>query len=191
MKYIFLKTIILSFALMSFSLQAADYQLDTKGAHAFIQFKIKHLGYSWLLGRFNTFEGNFSFDENKPSASKVAISIDMASVDSNHAERDKHLRGKDFFEVNKYPKATFVSTSFTDKGNGKALLKGDLSLHGVTKPVSLDVEHTGHGKDPWGGYRRGFSATTKLTLKDFNMNYNLGPAAKEVELFISVEGIKK
>ncbi len=191
MKYIFLKTIILSFALMSCSLQAADYQLDTKGAHAFIQFKIKHLGYSWLLGRFNTFEGNFSFDDNKPSASKVAISIDMASVDSNHAERDKHLRGKDFFEVNKYPKATFVSTSFTDKGNGKALLKGDLSLHGVTKPVSLDVEHTGHGKDPWGGYRRGFSATTKLTLKDFNMNYNLGPAAKEVELFISVEGIKK
>ncbi|MCU7835275.1 MAG: YceI family protein [gamma proteobacterium symbiont of Taylorina sp.] len=191
MKKALLTTIILSFILMSFSLHAADYELDTKGAHAFIQFKIKHLGYSWLLGRFDKFDGNFSYDENNPGKSKVAINIDMASVDSNHAERDKHLRGDDFFEVKKYPKATFVSTSFADKGNGKAILKGDLTLHGVTKSVSLDVEHTGHGADPWGGYRRGFSATTKLTLKDFNINFNLGPATKEVELFISVEGIKK
>jgi polyisoprenoid-binding protein YceI len=75
--------------------------------------------------------------------------------------------------------------------NGKAILKGNLTLHGVTKAVTLDVEHTGHGPDPWGGNRRGFSATTKLSLKDFNINFNLGPAAKEVLLFISVEGIKK
>lgn len=191
MKQTFLTSIILAIILMSFPIHAADYELDTKGAHAFIQFKIKHLGYSWLLGRFNKFDGSFSYDENNPLASKVAINIDMASVDSNHAERDKHLRGDDFFEVKKYPKSTFVSTSFTDKGNGKAILKGDLTLHGITKPISLDVEDTGHGADPWGGYRRGFSAITKLTLKDFNINYNLGPAAKEVELFISVEGIKK
>jgi len=191
MKKTLLTTIILSFILMSFPLYAAEYELDTKGAHAFIQFKIKHLGYSWLLGRFNKFDGNFNYDENNPQASQVAINIDMASVDSNHAERDKHLRGDDFFEVNKYPQATFISTSYTDKGNGKAILKGDLTLHGITKSVSLDVEHIGHGADPWGGYRRGFSASTRLTLKDFNINFNLGPAAKEVELFISVEGIKK
>ena len=75
--------------------QAADYVIDTKGAHAFIQFKIAHLGYSWLLGRFNTFSGEFSYDENNPAASRVKVDIDVASLDSNHAERDKHLRGDD------------------------------------------------------------------------------------------------
>lgn len=170
---------------------AANYALDTKGAHAFIQFKIKHLGYSWLLGRFNKFDGNFSYDEKNPSASTVNVTIDMSSVDSNHAERDKHLRNKDFFHVSKYPEATFKSTSFKETGNGKAILIGDLTLHGVTKSVTLDVEHIGHGPDPWGGKRRGFAATTRLSLKDFEINYNLGPASKEVELFISVEGIEK
>ncbi|MFK5986055.1 MAG: YceI family protein [Pseudomonadota bacterium] len=191
MKKLFLNSFTLALFLLSFSLHAADYQIDTKGAHASIQFKVKHLGYSWLLGRFNTFDGNFSYDEKNPSASKVTINIDMASVDSNHAERDKHLRGKDFFEVSKYPKAKFVSTSFEDKENGKAILKGNLTMHGVTKAVSLDVSHTGHGKDPWGGYRRGFTATTKLSLSDFNINFNLGPAAKEVLLSLNVEGIRK
>ena len=191
MKNKLVSSLIIALLLLPFPLLAADYQLDTKGAHAFIQFKVKHLGYSWLLGRFNKFDGNFSYYEDNPSASNVSISIDMTSVDSNHAERDKHLRGKDFFEVSKYPKAKFVSTSFHDTKNGKAILKGNLTLHGVTKAVTLDVEHTGHGADPWGGNRRGFSATTKLSLKDFNINFNLGPAAKEVLLFISVEGIKK
>lgn len=191
MKKTLLSIVLVLLVIMSVSLPAADYEIDTKGAHAFIQFKVKHLGYSWLLGRFNKFDGNFSYDEKNPSAAKVSINIDMASVDSNHAERDKHLRGKDFFDVEKFPQAKFVSTSFTDKENGKAVLKGNLTLHGVTKPVSLDVEHTGHGSDPWGGYRRGFSATTKLTLKDYNINVDLGPAAKDVILFISVEGIKK
>lgn len=191
MKKTLLTIFILSLILASFSLQAADYILDTRGAHAFIQFKIKHLGYSWLLGRFNKFDGSFSYDENNPSSSQVSISIDMSSIDSNHAERDKHLRGDKFFEVKKYPKAEFISTSFTEKANGKAVLKGNLTLHGVTQPVTLDVVHIGHGSDPWGGYRRGFAATTTLSLEAFNMNYNLGPASKEAELFFSIEGIKK
>jgi len=191
MKNTFIKLFIISLFFTPFSLHASEYALDTKGAHAFIQFKIKHLGYSWLLGRFNKFDGNFSYDEKAPSKSKVSIIIDMNSVDSNHAERDKHLRGDKFLAVNKYPKATFTSTSFAETGNGKAILKGDLTLHGVTKSVTLNVEHIGHGSDPWGGYRRGFAATTKLTLKDFNINYNLGPASKEVELFFSIEGIRK
>jgi polyisoprenoid-binding protein YceI len=189
------KTLIAIFSIVLLSLtlplQAADYKLDTKGAHAFIQFKIKHLGYSWLLGRFNKFDGSFSYDEKNPAAAKTRITIDMASVDSNHAERDKHLRGEDFFDVSKYPKAEFISTSYEDKGNGKAILNGNLTMHGVTRPVSLEVEHIGHGPDPWGNYRRGFAATTSLALKDYGINYNLGPASKEVELFISVEGIKQ
>ena len=171
--------------------QAEEYVIDTKGAHASINFKIAHLGYSWLIGRFDTFSGNFSYDEKNPSGSKVKVEIDTASINSNHAERDKHLRDKDFLNVSKYPKATFVSTSFEEHGDGKATLKGDLTLHGVTKPVTIDVTQIGAGEDPWGGYRRGFEGTTKLTLSDFNINYNLGPAAKELQLDLHVEGIRQ
>lgn len=185
---IFLLALLLSSGLTV--VQAAEYQLDKKGAHAFIQFKIKHLGYSWLLGRFNDFDGQFSYDDKNPASSKVTVTIDTASIDSNHAERDKHLRGKDFLYVKKYPAARFVSSSFEETGEGKAVLKGDLTLRGVTKAVELAVEHIGHGPDPWGGYRRGFSASTLLTLKDFGIDFDLGPASRQVELFISVEGIK-
>lgn len=177
--------------LSSFNALAADYVIDTKGAHAFIQFKISHLGYSWLLGRFNSFSGEFSYDEKNPSTAKVAVDIDVASIDSNHAERDKHLRGEDFLDVKKHPKASFVSTGFKELDNGKAELTGNLTLHGVTKPITIEVDHVGHGEDPWGGYRRGFQGKTRFALADFDINYNLGPASKEVELYLSIEGIRK
>ena len=170
---------------------AADYVIDTEGAHAAIQFRIQHLGYSWLVGRFNDFSGNFSYEEDNPGASSVKVTIDTASIDSNHAERDKHLRGEDFLDVAEYPEATFESTSFKENGDGTAVLKGDLTLHGVTRPVTIDVKHVGHGEDPWGGYRRGFEGSTTLTLADYGIDYDLGPAAREVELFLSVEGIRQ
>lgn len=183
---------LLVFVMLLPGLAAAEsYVIDTKGAHAFIQFRIKHLGYSWLLGRFNDFSGTFSYDEKNPATSKVSVNIKTASIDSNHAERDKHLRGEDFLEVDQYPEARFVSTAFKENGDGTAVLEGDLTLHGVTRPISIEVEHIGHGPDPWGGYRRGFAGTTTLALKDYNINYDLGPAAREVELFLSVEGIRQ
>ena len=171
--------------------QGADYVIDTEGAHAFIQFRIKHLGYSWLLGRFNQFEGRFSYDEENPDHSRVEVTIKTASIDSNHAERDKHLRGEDFLEVDKYPEARFVSTAFRENDDHTATLTGNLTLHGVTRPVTIDVKHVGHGPDPWGGDRRGFEGTTILRLTDFDIDYDLGPAAREVELFLSVEGIRQ
>jgi len=173
------------------TVSAENYVIDTKGAHASINFKIIHLGYSWVTGRFNKFSGNFNYDEKNPSAAKVSVEIDPSSVDSNHADRDKHLRSKDFLDVSKFAKASFNSSSYEDSGNGKGLLKGDLTLHGVTQPVTIDVTHIGAGKDPWGGYRRGFSGSTKIALKDFGINFNLGPASKEVELSFNVEGIRK
>ena len=172
-------------------LQAADYVIDTEKAHAFIQFRIKHLGYSWLLGRFNDFDGTFSYDEADPAASRVQVNIRTASIDSNHAERDKHLRGEDFLEVDKYPNATFTGTGFKENGDGTAVLTGNLTLHGVTRPVTIDVKHVGHGPDPWGGKRRGFEGTTTLKLADYKIDFDLGPAAREVELFLSVEGIEQ
>ena len=171
--------------------QAADYLIDTEKAHAFIQFRIKHLGYSWLLGRFNDFEGTFSYDEADPAASRVEVTIRTASIDSNHAERDKHLRGEDFLDVDKFPQAAFVSTGFTENEDKSAVLTGNLTLRGVTRPVSIAVKPVGHGPDPWGGKRRGFEGATTLKLADYNIDFDLGPAAREVELFLSVEGIEQ
>jgi len=102
--------------------KAENYVIDTQGSHAFIQFKIPHLGFSWLLGRFDRFEGTFSYDEKNPSASKVKVTIDTASINSNHAKRDKHLRSKDFLDVKRFPRATFVSTSVEPKGKNKAII---------------------------------------------------------------------
>lgn len=171
--------------------KAEDYVIDTKKSHAFIEFKISHLGFSWLMGRFNRFEGTFSYDEKNPLVSKVTVTIDTASIDTNFAERDKHLRSKDFLDVKKFPKATFVSTSVKTKGKDKAVLKGDFTLHGVTRQIEIEVEQIGAGNDPWGGFRRGFEGRTKFALHDFDINFNLGPASKEVELYLSIEGIRK
>ena len=170
---------------------AETYKMDTKGSHAFIQFKIQHLGFSWLLGRFNTFEGEFVLDDTNVENSNVSVSIDVASVDSNHAERDKHLRGPDFFDVSKFPKASFVSTKIEKTGEKTAKITGDFTLKGITKPLTLDAKYVGGGKDPWGGYRQGFEATTQFKLKDFGIDYNLGPASELVDIYISVEGIKQ
>lgn len=181
-----------SLALSISAISAAEnYTIDTKGAHAFIQFRIKHLGYSWLVGRFNTFEGEFMYDEKKPEATSINVTIDARSIDSNHAERDKHLRSADFLEVDKFPEATFIGKSYTQMKEGKAKLTGDLTLHGVTKSITIDVSAVGHGKDPWGGYRRGFEGKTILKLKDYNIKMDLGPASQEVEMYLGIEGIRK
>ena len=109
-----------------------------------------------------------------------------------HAERDKHLRGDKYLNVDKYPQAKFVSTAFTDKGNGKAVMKGDLTLYGTTKEISIDVEHIGSGKSPWGkGEHAGFRGTVALRLKDFGMDFPLGPDAEVVYMTLDVEGISR
>jgi polyisoprenoid-binding protein YceI len=173
--------------------QAAEYVIDTKGTHAFIQFRVKHLGYSWLYGRFNEFEGSFSYDDAKPDASKISVDIKAASLDSNHAERDKHLRSKDFLDTDAFPTAKFVSTSYKTTGAKTASLSGDLTLHGVTKPIVIAVESIGSGSDPWGGFRAGFEGKTTIKGADFGieMEKKLGPAAGEIELILSVEGLRQ
>jgi polyisoprenoid-binding protein YceI len=170
---------------------ADDYVIDTKGAHASIKFRVQHLGYSWLYGRFNEFSGTFSFDEKQPENASIEVTIKTSSVDSNHAERDKHLRDEDFLHVSKYPEAKFVSTGYSQDKDGKGVLKGNLTLRGVTKPVEIDVEFIGAGADPWGGYRAGFEGTTSFAMADFGIMKELGPKSKDVEMILSVEGIKQ
>ncbi len=169
---------------------AADYVIDTDKAHASINFRIKHLGYSWLTGRFDNFKGSFSFDSAKPEASKVKVEVDTNSINSNHAERDKHLRGKEFLDTASFPTATFESTAVLVDGD-KASITGNLTLHGVTKEIKIDAKRVGGGDDPWGGKRQGFTGTTTLPLKDFGINYNLGPASQAVELTLDLEGVQQ
>jgi len=174
----------------SFSATAADYAVDIKGMHAFIQFRIIHLGYSVMIGRFNDFGGEFSWDKENPSASSINIDIKTNSVDTNHAERDKHLRGEDFLEVEKYPNATFKSTKYHgDASGGK--MDGVLTLHGVSKAITLDVKAIGEGDDPWGGYRAGFQATTSIRRADFGMEHDLGPASETMDFELFIEGVRK
>jgi polyisoprenoid-binding protein YceI len=171
--------------------QAANYVIDTKGAHAFVQFRIQHLGYSWLYGRFDDFKGSFTFDEKNPEAATVNVTINVNSINTNHAERDKHLRGSDFFEVKKFPEARFVSTSMKRTGEQTGIMKGKLTLKDVTREVEIPVTYIGGGQDPWGGYRVGFEGTTTIKLSDYNITYNLGPASQHAEIFLSIEGIRQ
>ena len=169
--------------------QAAEYRIDP--AHSFVQFRISHLGFSWMIGTFDKVSGGFIFDPAAgPAGQKISVEIDTASVDTSHAERDKHLRSADFLNVRKYPKATFVSTGYEGNARG-GTMKGKLTLMGVTRPVAVAVRKVGEGKDPWGGYRAGFEGTATLNRRAFGAGMNLGPAPETVHFFLSVEGIRK
>ena len=168
---------------------AADYTIDKEGQHAFIDWKISHLGYSFVHGTFKDWKGTFSWDAAKPADSKINIDLQTASLFSNHAERDKHIASKDFLDVAKYPDAKFVSTKVVPTGDKTADVTGDLTLHGVTKPVTFKATFNGEGKDPWGGERAGFNATTTLNLNDFGIK-GPGPTSQTLDLDISLEGVK-
>ena len=169
--------------------QAAEYKIDS--GHSFVQFKISHIGVSWMIGTFEKVSGSFTFDsEAGPEGQSITVEIDTASVDTNHAERDKHLRSADFLNVDELPTATFVSTGY-EGDDESGVMKGDLTLHGVTKSIAIAVKKVGEGKDPWGGYRAGFEGTVTLTRKDFGMGYDLGPAAESMDLFLFIEGVRE
>ena len=182
-------------ALLSANVMAADYVVDKQGQHAFVDFKISHLGYSYITGTFKDIDGTFSFDAAKPEDSKIEFNVRTASVFTNHAERDKHISSKDFLKVADFPKATFKSTSVKTTGknaDGKATadVTGDLTIAGVTKPVVVKATFLGEGKDPWGGYRAGFEGTTSIKRTDFGKMMDLGPQSDAVELYVTFEGVK-
>lgn len=179
-----------TFTVFGKSAVAADYEIDIEGMHAAIEFRILHLGYSVLTGRFNDFGGSFTWDKDNPEASSINVTIKTASIDSNHAERDKHLREEDFLNVDKYPEATFESTKYNGDADA-GTLEGILTLHGVSKPIAIDVKFIGEGDDPWGGYRAGFEGSVSIRRSDFGMMYDLGPKSDEMQLDLYIEGIRK
>lgn len=165
----------------SVSVQAAEYEIDP--AHSSIHFKVNHLGFSKTVGRFNDFNGSFSDTSGKE---KAEVTIQVASIDTNHAERDKHLRSPDFFDAKQYPTITFKSSKVK---NGK--LMGELTMHGKTREVTLDGVVVGEGKDPWGGYRKGFSGSTVVKRSDWGVSHFLPGVSDEVEISLNIEAIRK
>jgi len=139
-------------------------------SHSSINFKVRHLGLAKTRGRFTAFEGTVQVGE-RPEDSTVAVSIDLDSVDTHDETRDGHLRSADFFDVANHPAMTFRSTGVRGKGSDWAL-DGELTIAGVTKPVSLEVEYDGVTTDPWGGTRAGFTAKTEINREDWGLSYN-------------------
>ncbi|MSR77211.1 MAG: polyisoprenoid-binding protein [Candidatus Omnitrophica bacterium] len=171
---------------------AAEYKLGKE--HTTVGFKIRHL-FSWVQGTFNEFDGQFTYDPDKPETWKVDAVIQAKSIDTHNEKRDTHLSSADFFDVEKFPTLSFKSTGVHDATKSNAKLDGILTLHGVEKPVTLDLEIHGAGKDPWGNMLSGFTATTKINRKDFGLSWNQSVetgqllVGEEVLITIEVEGV--
>jgi polyisoprenoid-binding protein YceI len=152
--------------------KSAITQWRVDPAHASVEFAVKHMMITTVRGRFTDVDGTVQYDESNPANTKIEVSIKAASIDTHVADRDAHLRSADFFDVEKYPMITFRSSRVERTGADRLRVAGDLTIHGVTRPVMLDVTEEGSGKDPWGGERAGYSATTTIDRREYGLNYN-------------------
>lgn len=176
---------------------AAAKPLAVDPAHTSVSFQIRHL-FSNVSGRFDKFEGTIDLDPDAPEKTSIQGSIDAASINTANEKRDAHLKNEDFFDVAKYPKITFRSTKVTDVDKAKktAKIHGDLTMHGVTKPVVLDGAFLGSGPGPQGDQRYGFRGETTIDRKDFGITWNKAIDAggvvlgDEVKITIDVEAIE-
>ena len=161
--------------------------------HTEIGFSVRHL-MSKVRGKFETFEGTVTTHDDV-SDSQVNVSVDLTSINTGTVDRDNHLRSSDFFEVEAYPTMTFVSTDVIQKDDGQLVVRGDLSIKGVTKPLELAVEILGEGGDPWGGTRIGVEATAQLSRKEFGIDFNIPVQGDKVmigdkiSIFINAEAV--
>jgi polyisoprenoid-binding protein YceI len=169
---------------------------DFDASHSSINFHVRHLMVSKVHGRFATWSGTLLLDDQDITRSTVSVTIDAASVDTRDPKRDDHLRNADFLDVEKFPELTFRSTSVDDMGDNELAVHGDLTIHGVTRPVTLAVELGGQVKDPWGGTRTGFSAKTQISRKDFGLTWNVALEAggivvgDKIEIGLEIEAVK-
>jgi polyisoprenoid-binding protein YceI len=175
---------------------AATWQMDPD--HSSFQFKIRHLTVSNVKGDFSKSRGVVMIDDQNITHLKVEVFIDAASINTGHAQRDEHLRGPDFFEVTKYPTITFVSKKVIKTEPNRLKVVGDLTIHGVTGEITVDVEGpTPEVKDPWGNFRRGATATAKINRRDFGLTWNKVldsgglVVGDEVNIYVEVELVRK
>jgi polyisoprenoid-binding protein YceI len=166
-------------------------------AHSSINFHIRHLMVSKVHGRFSKWSGNLELDEQDLTRSRLDVTIDASSIDTKEDKRDDHLRSADFLEVAVHPNITFRSTAITRAGEDRYSVVGDLTIHGVTRQVTLDVEGGDRVTDPWGGTRTGFSARTSISRKDFGLTWNVALEAggfvvgDKLDITLEIEAIKK
>ena len=173
--------------------EAGSYEIDT--SHSVVEFQVRHLGLAKVRGRFNDFSGAIEIAD-EPLASRVDVTIDAASIDTRDEDRDNHLRSDDFLDVENHPTLEFHSTEVTLDGE-RATVRGDLTVRGVTKPVTLDLEFEGAAVDPWGNKRLGCSATTEVNRESFGLTWNQALetggwlVGKTVRIDLSVEAVKQ
>ena len=154
----------------STAVQVPTWQLDP--AHSSVEFSVKHMMMTTVRGRFKTVQATLTGDRDHPDAAAIEVVIDVASIDTGVADRDAHLKSKDFLDVANFPELTFKSTRVERLGEDKLRVTGDLTIRGVTREVPLDVEYAGRTRDPWGNERAGYSAKTSIDRKDFGLTWN-------------------
>ena len=182
-------------ALCASPLAAAPYKID--GAHSQVMFKVKHLGISSVTGRFDSFEGKIDFDPAKVSAASVQATVDVASINTNLAKRDGHLKTCEFFCVEKFQKMTYSSKKVNDLGGGKFEIIGDLTLHGITKEVPLQAEFGGAAVSGDGKEHAAFTATAAISRKEFGLTWNKLTetggilVGDEVKITLEIEAVKE
>ncbi|WAH36094.1 YceI family protein [Alicyclobacillus dauci] len=170
---------------------------NVDASHSAIEFVVKHMMISNVRGSFHSFEANVIADPEDLTTAEIDFSIDVNSIDTRDEGRDNHLRSADFFDVENFPKLTFKSTNITKKGQGEYDLTGDITIRGVTKPLTFHVTYEGGGKDPWGGERAGYSAKGSLSRKDFGLTWNSALetggvlVGDEVKLNLEIEAVKQ
>lgn len=165
------------------------YKIDT--VHSSVLFRIKHLDVGYIFGRFRKITGNVTFDAKDPSSCALEVSVPVASIDTNDSKRDRHLKSPDFFNAKQYKKIAFKSTGFKKAGTDTYEVTGDLTLHGETRSITIALERTGAGPDPWGGYRIGFMTTFTIKRSDFGMGGMRQMLGDEVQLIISFEAVRQ
>ncbi|HUL37403.1 MAG TPA: YceI family protein [Thermodesulfobacteriota bacterium] len=175
---------------------AATWQIDPD--HSSFQFKVRHLTVSNVKGDFNKAKGVVTFDDQDITKMTVELTIDAASVNTGNVKRDEHLKGPDFFDVTQYPTITFTSKRVTRAGTKKLKVIGNLTIHGTTKEIAVDVEGpTPEVKDPWGNFRCGATATANINRMDFGLTWNKAldsgglVVGEEVNIYIEVELVRK
>jgi polyisoprenoid-binding protein YceI len=165
--------------------------------HSEIGFKVKHMMFTNVSGKFTKFEAQIETESDDFENAKIHFSGAVDSIDTGNKDRDGHLLSGDFFDAAQYPEIGFNATSFTKKDEGEYKLQGDLTLHGVTKPVTLDVEFSGQMKDPWGNTKAGFALSGKINRKDWGLNWNSALetggvlVGEEVRLVIELQFVKQ
>ena len=175
--------------LSSLAHAAETYKLDPM--HTSIVFRVKHLKVAYVYGRFNGPSGTFVFDETSPSKSSIEMQAETKNVDTAVEKRDTHLKSPDFFNIGDYPTVSFKSKSVKKLNEAVYEVSGDLTLLGKTRPITVEVTATGAGKDPWGNFRRGFETSFSIKRSDFGMTFMMGGVSDEVNLTVSVEGIRQ